>query len=365
MVAVRGATQKPDQKAHSASTTRDILVGMNVSRIRWALRPTACGLLSLSLLLTACDDDSSGGDTDSGTDSDSVGEESGSSPSSAGTNAGSGGMVTTADPTGGTSGPSGSSDGPNPTTGDETGDETSGGPVEPPPGLSCDTPFTHAGYDGCQTTVDELEIKYFPLDEDVPAERLVVFLHGDTGADYIENWGFAQEILDWAMPQNYLVIGIRSPASYDGDTSPSFGAAQPVHADMVATTIESVREAYAVVEERNLYWGVSGGSWFTTSSFIPVAGTRVPGIFVANCGGSGVSFGWEWDPASDPESVALNSLYFNYGDQDFLADNSAASYAEYTELGFVTDQLVHEGATHCAHPIPGPTLDFWIDELEG
>ena len=339
-------------------------MAMMVSTIRRALRPTASGLLSLSLFaLPACDDGSSGDGTDSGTDTDVGGDESGTAPSSAGETNDSAGMVTTANPTQGTSGPDGSGGSVGETGSAETGGETSGGPIEPPAGLDCDTPFEHAGYDGCLTTVGELEIKYFPLDEDVPAQRLVIFLHGDTGTDYIENWGFAQEILDWAMPQDYLVIGIRSPASYDGDTAPSFGAAQPVHADMVATTIEMVRDAYDVVEQRNLYWGVSGGSWFTTSSLIPVAGERVPGIFVANCGGSGVSFGWEWDPATQPDVVALNSLYFNYGDQDFLADPSAESYAEYTDLGFVTDQLVHAGATHCAHPIPGPTLDFWMNEL--
>lgn len=241
--------------------------------------------------------------------------------------------------------------------------ESGSPPVEPPPGLPCDASFEHAGYEGCRTTVEGLEIKFFPLDEPVPAQRLVVFLHGDTGADYIENWGFREEILDWAVPQDFLVVGIRSPASYEGDSSPSFGAAQPVHADMVATTLEAVIEAYDVVHQRALYWGISGGSWFTTSSFIPVAGHRVPGIFVANCGGSGASFGWAWDPSTTPEFVGLNALLMNYGDQDFLAEPSAQSYAEYMQLGFAAEQLVHPGAPHCAHPIGEPTLNFWMDHL--
>jgi|GEM_PF-1792016 len=323
--------------------------------MRAAMHPTLLSGLVLSLCLTACGDDSTAADTDTDTDGTAAESSSGAGESNATVSMTSGQS---------TSGPnSGSEDSGNDSEADDSGGESSGGMVEPPAGLPCDTPFDHAGYDGCQTTVEELEIKFFPLDEDVPAERLVVFLHGDTGTDYIENWGFSQEILDWALPQNYLVMGIRSPASYDGDTSPSFGAAQPVHADMVATTIEAVREAYEVVEQRNLYWGVSGGSWFTTSSLIAVAGERIPGIWVANCGGSGGSFGWEWDPATQPDVVALNSLYLNYGDQDFLADPSAASYDEFTNLGFVTDQLVHKGAQHCAHPIPGPTLDFWMREL--
>lgn len=323
-----------------------------------------------------CDSDSNDADTDGGTDggtsasdSDDPSESSnsnsnGSSASGTatatagetqGTTSGSG--VDTIDDTGSDSDPSVSG------SGGETDDPTTGGPAEPPEGFACDDPFEHAGRQGCRMMVEGLEVKFFPLDEPAPAQRLVVFLHGDGGADYTDNWGFRQEILDWAIPQDFLVVGVRSPASYDGDTDPSFGAAQPVHADMVATTLEAFIDAYDVVEDRALYWGISGGSWFTTSSYIPVAGHRVPGIFVANCGGSGVSFGWEWDPANSPEIVALNSLYLNYGDQDFLAQPSAESYAEYTEMGFMTGQLVHPGATHCAHDISQPTLDFWMGEL--
>jgi hypothetical protein len=325
--------------------------------------------LALALCFApACDSDSNDADTDSGTDgssstaaSDNPSGSSNSNGSSASGSATASAGETQASTSSGaeTTGDSddSSSDG-------ETGDVTSGGPVEPPPGFACDDPFEHAGRQGCRATIEGVEVKFFPLDEPAAAQRLVVFMHGDGGADYTENWGFSQDILDWAIPQDYLVIGVRSPASYDGERLPSFGAAQPVHADMVATTLEAFVDAYDVVEDRALYWGVSGGSWFTTSSYIPVAGHRVPGIFVANCGGSGVSFGWQWDPENSPEIVALNSLYMNYGDQDFLAQPSADSYAEYTELGFMTGQLVHPGATHCAHDISGPTLDFWMGELE-
>ncbi len=233
----------------------------------------------------------------------------------------------------------------------------------PPPGLPCDQPFEYAGRQGCQSVVDGLTVKFFPLDEPAAPQRLVIFLHGDGGGGFTNNWGFDPQLLDWADPQGFLVMGIRSPTGYDGDPDPAFGAAQPEHAAMVATTLETFVQAYDVVQERALYYGFSGGAWFTTSSLIPVLGHRVPGIFVANCGGSGVSFGWEWSASESPDIVALNSLYLNYGDQDFLAPYSADSYAEYTALGFVTDQLVHRGATHCDHPLIGPTIDFWEREL--
>ncbi|MGH1344588.1 MAG: hypothetical protein ACRBN8_23720 [Nannocystales bacterium] len=313
-----------------------------------------------------CDSDSNDADTDGGTDGGTGASDSNDPSASSnanGSNATEGDTQASTSDSGVETTDESDSDPSGSGTAGETAEPTTGGPVDPPEGFACDDPFEHAGRQGCRATVGELEVKFFPLDEPAPAQRLVVFLHGDGGADYTDNWGFSQDILDWAIPQDYLVIGIRSPASYDGDTDPSFGAAQPVHADMVATTLEAFIDAYDVVEDRTLYWGVSGGSWFTTSSLIPAAGHRVPGIFVANCGGSGVSFGWEWVPDDSPEIVALNSLYMNYGDQDFLAQPSAESYAEYTEMGFMTGQLVHPGATHCAHDISGPTLDFWMSEL--
>ena len=116
-------------------------------------------------------------------------------------------------------------------------------------------------------------------------QRLVWSLHWDGGADSPDNWGFRQEILDWAIPQDFLVVGIRSPASYDGDTDPSFGAAQPVHADMVATKLEAFIDAYDAGEDRALYWRTQGGPWFPTRPSIPAAGHRVPSILVAYCVG--------------------------------------------------------------------------------
>ena len=279
------------------------------------------------------------------------------------TSAGSGASGSTDAQTSSSATSAGATSQPDPTS-DESESSSTGGDAPPPPGLPCDQPFEYMGRQACQAEVDGLAVKFFPLDEDVRVQRLAVFLHGDGGEDFTDNWGFREEILEWAEVRDILVVGILSPASYDDSPDPAFGAAQPVHADMVATTLETFIEAYEVTEDRHLYWGVSGGSWFTTSSLIPVLGERVPGIFVANCGGSGVSFGWEWDPMNQPDVVALNSLYLNYGDQDFLAQPSADSYAEYTNLGFVTDQLVHPGATHCDHPIGGPTIEFWSREVE-
>lgn len=211
---------------------------------------------------------------------------------------------------------------------------------------------------GCEDVIDGNGTKWFPLDEGIQVQGLIAYFHGDGGDGWTNNWGFSQEILDWARERDYLVLGVVSPTGYDGSNDPAYGAAQPNHADAVATTIETFVQAYEPVED-TLYWGISGGSWHFASSFIAVAGARLPGIFVANCGGSGVSFGWAWNPETDLDTRDRIAVYFNYGSEDFLAERANDSYEEYLDRGFVADQLVHPGAGHCDHPLAGPTIDFW------
>ena len=258
-------------------------------------------------------------------------------------------------------GTTGSSEGGEPTTGDTggtggTGDTTSG---PPPPGIACGESFQHEGRQGCHTTVEGIDVKFFPPPEGEAVERLAVFFHGDGAADYLENWGFPPDILAWTEARHTMVVGVLSPASYEDNTI-AFGAAQPEHADAVATTLEAFIAAYEpVYADATLYWGISGGSWHFSSSFIPHVAHRVPGVFVANCGGSGLSFGWAWDPGKDTVMRDKIPIYFNYGSKDFLAPNIADSIVEYEDLGFTVDSLVHDGAGHCMHPISGPTIDFW------
>lgn len=261
----------------------------------------------------------------------------------------------------GSPGDSASDTGPADPTGAATGsvdDGTTGaGPL--PAGLPCGTAFDQNGRTGCETVVEGLEVKFFPLPEGQRVRRLAVYLHGDGAADYSDGWAFSPEIFAWTDARDTLVVGVLSPASYD-DGTVAFGAAQPEHAELVATTIEAFVAAYEPeFADQTLWWGVSGGSWFFASSFIAVAGPRLPGVYVANCGGSGGSFGWTWDPTTDTATRDMIPIYFNYGTEDFLADNIVGSIAEYEGKGFVVDALVHEGAMHCMHPIDAPTLEFW------
>lgn len=236
---------------------------------------------------------------------------------------------------------------------------SSGGDGPPPTGLPCGTEFSYGGRVGCETVVEGIEVKFFPPPAGERVERLAIYFHGDGAFDYMDNWAFSPEIFAWTDPRDTMVVGVLSPAFYE-DGTVAFGAAQPDHAAMVATAIEAMLAAWQPTHaDQTMYWGTSGGSWFFASSFVAHVGQRVPGVFVANCGGSGGSFGWSWDPMTDTATRDAIPLYFNYGTLDFLAPNIEGSITEYEGLGFAVDSLVHDGAMHCDHPIDGPTVEFW------
>lgn len=236
-------------------------------------------------------------------------------------------------------------------------DDSSGEPPPPPPpGIECEEPFTYQGLEGCVATVEGIQIKFFPLPEGETVEHIAVYFHGDTAPGWYENWAFPS-VVDWAEPKGILTLGVLSPM-LGGSGLPEWGESQPPDAEAVATAIEAFADAYAAPREEIFYWSTSGGSWFFTSSYVPVAGHRLPGWFAISCGGSGFSYPFEWDN-TDATLRDRISLFFNYGTEDFLADPTDDSFAEYGALGFEVDRLVHEGATHCAHPIDEPTLEYW------
>ncbi len=237
--------------------------------------------------------------------------------------------------------------------------EASSGDGPVPAGIACGTEFQHEGRTGCETVVEGIDVKFFPPPPGERVDRLAVYFHGDGAADYMDNWAFDPQILSWAEARGTMVVGVLSPAYYE-DGTVAFGAAQPEHAEAVAVAIEAFIAAWQPeFADGTLYWATSGGSWFFSSSFIAHVGQRIPGVFVANCGGSGFSFGWAWDPMTDATTREKIPIYFNYGTQDFLAPGIIDSIAEYQGLGFAVDSLVHEGAMHCDHPIIEPTLEFW------
>ncbi|MEM7155378.1 MAG: hypothetical protein AAF799_21190 [Myxococcota bacterium] len=235
-------------------------------------------------------------------------------------------------------------------------DGSTGEPEPPPPGIDCAEPFDYEGRQGCVATVEGIQIKFFPLPPGESVEHLAVYFHGDTAPGWFDNWAFP-EVVDWAEPKNILTLGVLSPVE-GGSGLPEWGESQPPDAEAVAAAIEAFADAYAAPREEIFYWSTSGGSWFFTSSYIPVAGGRLPGWFAISCGGSGFSYPWQWDN-TDAALRGRISMFLNYGSEDFLADFANDSFLEYQGLGFDIEQFVHEGATHCAHPIDGPTLEYW------
>lgn len=235
-------------------------------------------------------------------------------------------------------------------------DESTGTPEPPPPGIECAEPFTYQGLDGCVATVEGIQIKFFPLPPGVPVEHLAVYFHGDTAPEWFDNWAFPA-IVDWAEPQGILTLAVLSPM-LGGSGLPEWGEAQPPDAEAVATAIEAFADAYAAPHEDIFYWSTSGGSWFFTSSYIPVAGGRLPGWFAINCGGSGFEYPFVWDQTNAALRDRI-AMFLNYGSEDFLADPADQSMMSYQGMGFAVDRMIHEGATHCAHPIDEPTLAFW------
>lgn len=256
-------------------------------------------------------------------------------------------------------------DDPSPSDDDDSADGSSSGGSGPvPEGLPCGTEFSVSGHSGCETVVDGIGVKFFPLPPGEHVERLAIYFHGDGAFDYMDGWAFSPDIFAWTDPRNTMVVGVLSPAFYE-DGTVAFGAAQPEHAAMVATAIETMLTAWEpTYADQTMYWATSGGSWFFASSFIAHVGQRIPGVFVANCGGSGGSFGWSWDPMTDAATRDMMPIYFNYGTEDFLAPSIEGSIAEYDGLGFEVDSLVHQGAMHCDHPIDGPTIEFWSRYVE-
>ncbi len=229
-------------------------------------------------------------------------------------------------------------------------------PPPPPPGIDCAEPFTYQGLEGCVATVEGIQIKFFPLPPGQVVEHLAIYFHGDTAPGWYDNWAFP-EVVAWAEPRNILTLGVLSPM-LGGSGLPEFGEAQPPDAEAVAAAIEVFADAYAAPREEIFYWSTSGGSWFFTSSYIPVAAGRLPGWFAISCGGSGFSYPYSWDN-TDAMLRDRVSMFLNYGTEDFLADFADESFMEYQGLGFEIDRLIHRGATHCDHPINQPTLDFW------
>lgn len=240
----------------------------------------------------------------------------------------------------------------------------SSGLVGDGPGIACDRPFeVSSELQGCIATVGGIEFKFFPLAAGTAVKRVAVYLHGDTAVDWKGWYPFLATTVEWCKQRDILVVAPLSPVSYDGDppNEPSFGAALGADTKKVGEALELIIDAYSAPHQGLLYWGMSGGSWFATSSFIPLFGARLPGAYALSCGGSEFWYDYAWN--IDGPARAQNKLRFIYGSEDFLRDGEEASAKKYEDDGFSVSVKTYLGAEHCQHPIHEPTVEFWATTL--
>jgi hypothetical protein len=228
-----------------------------------------------------------------------------------------------------------------------------------PDAIACDMMFSFEGLTGCQSTIDGIDVKFFPLAPGHAVKHLAVYLHQDEADDWYSNWAFPP-IAEWTTPRDIMIVAPLAPSLYEDGTH-GYGAAGDVDTvSQVGPVLLKFLKAYKASPERTYYWGRSGGSWFMTSWFIPQFGQKMPGIFVPSCGGDVSNFmAWAWSPEQRSEARDRTSILFNYGAKDFLAMPIEQGMAEYREKGFHVESLVDPEAEHCQHAIDEPTLSFW------
>jgi hypothetical protein len=228
--------------------------------------------------------------------------------------------------------------------------------VGPKP-ILCDKPFVISGHRACNASVRGIDFQYFPLDEGQSPSRLAAYFHGDTARELGEmGFGWSQ-IVPWAKSRNILIIAPRAP-----NAQMAYGQLGPEAADSIAWAIEAFVIVNKILSDNLLYWSASGGSWYITYAWIPLIDARLPGIYALSCGGAGLSVPYEWNVAAESPRNKIK-LFLNYGTKDFLADRIETSYQGFQRLNFDVTRKIYDGATHCAHPIESPTIDFFSSNL--
>lgn len=260
------------------------------------------------------------------------------------------------------SGGTNASGGASGSAGSSGGGGTAGGP---PVGVDCEQSFTDTdtSLPGCIAEVGGITFKFLPLASGKAVKRLAVYMHADTAVDWNSDSLFSG-VAAWMAARDILVTAPLSPVAYDGDppSSRSFGAAQNSDARKVGAALESFAAAFDAPTNHILYYSMSGGSWFLTSSFIPLMGGRLPGLFAMSCGASEFWADYAWDEkAASPRDQI--KLFFNYGTADFLLAGEEGSVAKYKGDGFTVTEKTYPGAQHCEHPVIEPTLTFWEANL--
>lgn len=245
---------------------------------------------------------------------------------------------------------------PPPTT--KPGDDTKGITA-----LECKTSAMYRSTKFCEGELEGVAIKWVPLEGDVKPSRIALYLHGDTANDWREPF-IAAQFVSWMKKNNVLMVLTRSTTKYDDDAPDewSYGAAQPEDARKLEKAVQALITRYQTPSDNLLYFGLSGGPWFLSSSWIPLMGGKFPGLYALSCGGSQFWQKFAWDTKGALKDKV--KIFYNYGDKDFLAKAQDASVKHFQSLGLSASQKIHPGASHCSHDVLEPTLAFWEAEMK-
>ena len=218
-------------------------------------------------------------------------------------------------------------------------------------------------YTTCTAKVNGIKVFYFvpkntPLGS-VRAAKIAFYFHGDgepsywqdsTQFDYADQW----TPMAWALHKGYVVAAPVAPKY--GPGKQKWGAS---HAFTNATGRALRKFKRAVAASGAMYWSTSGGSVYLARSYIPFVGHLMPGPMALSCGADVPAFGWRWSPAKNRKARNQLDLLFNHGSRDFLASYTRAARTLYRAKGFDTKMRTWKGAGHCAHPIAGPTINWF------
>ena len=155
---------------------------------------------------------------------------------------------------------------------------------------------------------------------------LLVYLHGDGGNDYTNDWIFAP-IAKLAHSHNLIAVSVLSPnngtAWYQGPQTNAYFLHKLLE--------DKIFKDYNIDTSRIYFTGSSGGSQFLTGIFVPMYAQTYGGGAFPTCGGADI---YNFINYKITDHMKKNfKIYYYTQARDFLYPQVAKSKARYASLG--------------------------------